>query len=252
MKFALALRLLRVLVHVGEGLITCALLFPLVSGARRDRLVARWSRRLLTICRVELAPHGMPLAHALVAANHVSWLDIFVINAVAPSHFVAKAEIRAWPVLGWLTAQAGTVFIARGSRRALRHTFKGIVDQLEQGARVAFFPEGTTAAQGTLLAFHANLFEAAIDAGVPVQPLALVYLDAAGAPHPGVDFTGAVTFGASLLTILGGPPVQARLQWLAPVAGRDAHRRDLSAATRVAIAGAIAQTIGSAASAHAA
>lgn len=227
--------------HLFEGLATCALVFPLAGAARRMQLVRRWSRRLLGICGVTLAQQGAALEHALVAANHLSWLDIFVINAVAPSRFVAKAEIRAWPALGWLVAQAGTVFIARGSRRDLRATFKGIVGQLEQGARVAFFPEGTTAAQGTLLPFHANLFEAAIDAGVPVQPLALAYLDAEGRPHPGIDFTGDISFAASMIAILKGPPIAARLDWLAPIEtrGANAHRRALSGATEAAIGAAL-------------
>lgn len=244
MKLIVAARLARVFVHVAAGLATCALLFPFVPAVQRERLVGRWSRRLLRICRVQLAETGAPLAHALLAANHVSWLDIFVINALAPAHFVAKAEIRAWPVLGWLTAQAGTVFIARGSRRDLRHTFKGIVDQLERGGRVAFFPEGTTAPQGALLAFHANLFEAAIDAGVAVQPLALAYLDDSGSAHAAVEFTGDMTFAGSMLAILGGPPVQARLCWLAPLDARGAHRRALSAAARVAIDDALGDVLG--------
>ena len=237
------MRLLRVFLHLFEGLATCALLFPLIGAPRRNAVVARWSRRLLAICGVSVSQQGAPLAHALLAANHVSWLDIFVINAMAPSHFVAKAEIRAWPAMGWLAQRAGTVFIARGSRRDLRHIFKGIVDELKQGQRVAFFPEGTTAAQGELLPFHANLFEAAIDAAVPLQPLALAYLDAGGAVHPAVDFTGETSFASSMMTILNGPPVLARLTWLAPLAGRDAHRRELSAATHDAISAALQQVL---------
>jgi 1-acyl-sn-glycerol-3-phosphate acyltransferase len=116
--------------------------FPWAGDALRERLIRRWSARLLGICRVRLerVAGEDSLAHALIVANHISWLDIFVINAVHPCRFVAKSEIRDWPVLGWLVAQAGTVFIARGSRRDLRHTFKGIVASLHEGERVAFFP----------------------------------------------------------------------------------------------------------------
>lgn len=221
--------------HLAEGLALCALVFPLAGPDRRAAVVAYWSRRLLHICGVRVSQHGAPLAHALVAANHVSWLDIFVINSLAPSHFVAKAEIRAWPAMGWLAAKAGTVFIARGSRRDLRHTFKGIVEELRQGQRVAFFPEGTTAAQGALLPFHANLFEAGIDAEVALQPLALAYLDDGGHAHAGVDFTGEISFATSMMTILAGPPVHACVTWLAPLAAEGAHRRELSVATAAAI-----------------
>jgi 1-acyl-sn-glycerol-3-phosphate acyltransferase len=142
-------------------------------------------------------------------------------------------------VLGWLVERAGTVFIARGNRRDLRHIFKGMVEVLQQGQRVAFFPEGTTSLQGQLLPFHANLFEAAIDAKVAVQPLALEYVDAAGAYHPSVDYVGNTTFVRSFLAILSGPPVRARLACLAPIEAAGGQRRELAQSAREAIAGAL-------------
>ena len=245
MKIRLAWRLARLVLHLVQGLLTCALVFPWAGVSLRERLVRRWSARLLAICRVrvEHLPGAQssvpPLAHALIVSNHISWLDIFLINSLHPCRFVAKAEIRAWPVVGWLVAQAGTVFIARGNRRDLRHIFKGLVDALGQGQRVAFFPEGTTASQGQLLPFHANLFEAAIDARVPVQPYALAYVDARGGWHPAVDYTGETTFVDSMLRILQGEPVVARLGCLTPIASEGAHRRELSAQARAAIAQAL-------------
>jgi 1-acyl-sn-glycerol-3-phosphate acyltransferase len=244
LKIKLAWRLARLVLHLVQGLATCALVFPWAGDSLRERLIQRWSARLLGICRVRLerVPGEDSLAHALIVANHISWLDIFVINAVHPCRFVAKAEIRAWPVVGWLVAQAGTVFIARGNRRDLRHIFKGLVEALGQRRRVAFFPEGTTASQGTVLPFHANLFEAAIDAAVPVQPVALAYVDGAGAWHPSVDYTGETTFVDSIVRILGGEPVVARLACLEPIAAAGAHRRELAQAAHDAIAGALGQT----------
>ncbi|RYE92968.1 MAG: 1-acyl-sn-glycerol-3-phosphate acyltransferase, partial [Oxalobacteraceae bacterium] len=200
MTIQLGWRLARLVFHLLRGLATCALVFPWAGARLRERLVRGWSARLLAICRVrvEHMAGAAPLTHALIVSNHISWLDIFVINALHPCRFVAKAEIRAWPVLGWLVAQAGTVFIARGNRRDLRHIFKGLVDALGQGQRVAFFPEGTTASQGQLLPFHANLLEAAIDARVPVQPYALAYVDVHGGWHAAVDYTGETTFVDSI------------------------------------------------------
>jgi len=238
----LAWRLARLVLHLLAGLATCALVFPWAGMALRERLVRRWSARLLGICRVRVERARGPAAldHALVVANHISWLDIFVINATLPCRFVAKAEIRAWPVLGWLVAQAGTVFIARGNRRELRHIFKGLVDALDQRQRVAFFPEGTTASQGQLLPFHANLFEAAIDAAVPVQPCALSYLDVRGGWHAAVDYTGDTSFVDSILRVLGGEPIVARLASLAPIpAGQGTHRRELAQAAHDAIQAAL-------------
>jgi 1-acyl-sn-glycerol-3-phosphate acyltransferase len=241
-RLRLTWRLARVTVHLLAGLATCALVFPWAGRRLRDAATRRWSRKLLAICnvRVEAAPGVPALEHALLVANHISWLDIFVINSLHPCRFVAKAEIRAWPVLGWLAAAAGTVFIARGNRRELRHIFKGIVGVLAEGERVAFFPEGTVAQQGSVLPFHANLFEAAIDARVPLQPCALAYLDEAGAWHRGVDYTGDVSFVDSIVTILQGAPVRARLACLAPLQGADAHRRELAQAAHDAIQAALA------------
>jgi len=242
-RLRLAWRLARVTVHLLAGLATCAFVFPWAGRPLRDAATRRWSRRLLAICNVSVeAASGAPaLEHALLVANHISWLDIFVINSLYPCRFVAKAEIRSWPVLGWLAAGAGTVFIARGNRRELRHIFKGIVEVLQRGERVGLFPEGTVAWQGSVLPFHANLFEAAIDAPVAVQPCALAYLDAAGNWHRGVDYTGDVSFVDSLMTILKGAPVRARLACLAPLQGAGAHRRELAQAAHDAIQVALAQ-----------
>ena len=232
MNIRLAWRLARILLHLVEGLAKCALLFPWTSAATRHRLTLNWSRRLLGICGVKVRrlPGAPALGQALVVANHVSWLDIFVIDALHPSRFVAKSEIRSWPVAGWLAAMAGTVFIARGNRRDLRHIFKGLVASLQEGERVAFFPEGTTAAPGTVLPFHANLFEAAIDAKVPVQPYALQYLDAQGEFHPAVDYTGDTTFVDSVLKILRADGIEASLTCLEPIGTEGAHRRELAQA----------------------
>ncbi len=239
MKLSTIFRLVRVLLHVFKGMAICATVFPWIGWDRRNAHIRRWSTRLLGLCNVtvSLAPGSAPvLACSMVVANHVSWLDIFVVHSLYPSHFVAKAEIRSWPLAGWLAEKAGTVFIARGNRRDLRHIFKGLVTSLEQGERVAFFPEGTTAAQGNLLPFHANLFEAAIDAKVPVQPFALMYEDASGGSHPSVDFIGETSFAESIVLILNGPPVKAQLAILPPLDTSGAHRRELAEASHKAIA----------------
>ncbi|MRX09956.1 1-acylglycerol-3-phosphate O-acyltransferase [Pseudoduganella sp. FT25W] len=245
MKLSTIFRLVRVLLHVFKGMAICATVFPWIGQEQRNAHIRRWSTRLLGMCNVtvEQAAGSAPvLERSMVVANHVSWLDIFVVHSLYPSHFVAKAEIRSWPLAGWLAQKAGTVFISRGNRRDLRHIFKGLVTTLEQGERVAFFPEGTTSAQGNLLPFHANLFEAAIDAKVPVQPFALMYEDASGGRHPSVDFIGETSFAESIVLILNGPPVKARLAILPPVDTTGAHRRDLAEVTHQAVAAALGVT----------
>ena len=239
----IAFGLVRVLLHLLVGLWSCALVFPLTDAVGRAWRIQHWSLKLLAICGVTVdIRHAMPGAmpmRALIVANHVSWLDIFVINALHPSRFVAKSDIRSWPVLGWLSAQAGTIFIARGRVRDVRRIFENLVHSLRDGEHVAFFPEGTTAAQGTLLPFHANLFEAAIDAGVPIQPLALRYLNAEAQLAHEADFIGDTTFAGSMLTILKSGRLRAELIVLPPIDSTGAHRRELAAAAQAVIGAAL-------------
>jgi 1-acyl-sn-glycerol-3-phosphate acyltransferase len=238
------LRLIRVVLHLLRGLITSALVFPLTDAAGRQARVQRWSARLVALCGVQIEivhEHGaQPAPRALIVANHISWLDIFVINTLHPCRFVAKADIRDWPLVGWLCARAGTIFIARGRLREVRRIYQGLVDSLQAGEHVAFFPEGTTAAQGKLLPFHSNLFEAAIEARVPVQPYALRYVDAQGRLHPAAEFIGEMGFVDSMLTVLRASGMKAQLHLLPPVAvAEQAHRRELAEAASTAIAAAL-------------
>jgi 1-acyl-sn-glycerol-3-phosphate acyltransferase len=244
-----AFRLLRVALHLFQGLATCALIFPLIGIADRQAHIKRWSVKLLALCdvRIQLShQHGaQSAARALIVANHVSWLDIFVINALHPCRFVAKSDIRDWPLIGWLCEKAGTIFISRGKLRDVRRIYQGLVASLHAGEHVAFFPEGTTAAQGTLLPFHANLFEAAIEAEVPIQPYAVRYVDQHGQLHPAADFIGDMTFAQSLMTILKAPGMTAQLMLL-PVIDTSAasHRRELADAAYTAIALALDESVG--------
>ena len=155
-----------------------------------------------------------------------------------PCRFVAKSDIRDWPLIGWLCDKAGTIFISRGRLRDVRRIYQGLVASLHSGERVAFFPEGTTAAQGGILPFHANLFEAAIEAKVPVQPYAIRYHDDEGRLHHAVNFTGEMRFAQSMLTVLGGGPITAKLILLPPIdTAHRPHRRELADAAHAAIGG---------------
>jgi 1-acyl-sn-glycerol-3-phosphate acyltransferase len=239
----ITLHLLRVILHLLQGMATCAFVFPLAGPAMRERRIRNWSRRLLAICGVRLVVKGaLSDSPALIVCNHVSWLDIFAVNACRPCRFVAKSDIRDWPLIGWLCDRAGTIFIARGRQRDVRRIFQGLVASIHAGERVAFFPEGTVSLQGTVLPFHANLFEAAIDAKVPAQPYALRYLDRSGRPHPAVEYVGDTTFVQSMLTILRHRDITAELLILPAISTTGAHRRELAAAAHDAIAGALGVT----------
>ncbi|CAN5897518.1 lysophospholipid acyltransferase family protein [soil metagenome] len=236
----LAWHFVRVMLHLWAGLLICAVIFPISKVATHERLIRWWSKKMLLICGVELTisdqRHGATEEQVLIVSNHVSWLDIFVLNSLQPCYFVAKSDIRSWPMIGWLSEKAGTIFLARGKQREVRRIYEGLVHQIQAGKRIAFFPEGTTAAQGTILPFHANLFEAAIEAKVPVQPFSIRYLDSQGALNPAADFIGDMTFVESISVILKSGKIIAELSQLPTISTDGAHRRETAQAARLAVA----------------
>lgn len=240
-RILVGLGLARLAVHLVVGLLKVALLFPFMSAQGRDRRVQRWSRQLVRICGVKMrfdhALQAQAASPALIICNHISWLDIFVINTLHPCRFVAKSDIRSWPLIGWLCEHTGTIFIARGKARDVRRIYEGLVKSIHDGERVAFFPEGTTAPQGTVLPFHANLFEAAIEAEVPVQPYAIRYVDADGSLHSSADFIGEMSFVDSVIAIMKSGGMTAELVRLPAIGTEGAHRRELAKGAHDAISG---------------
>ena len=159
------------------GLLAVGVIYPFVGMRQRAAMNRMWSRVLLRIFDVRMTVAGAPITRqaVLYVANHVSWIDIFVMNAQRPTAFIAKSEIRDWPVIGWLVAGAGTLFIERGQRRAIPVVSAAMQARLERGEAVGLYPEGTTSDGVSLLPFRASLFEPAHQAGVTIQPVALVY-----------------------------------------------------------------------------
>ncbi|MCR8914902.1 1-acyl-sn-glycerol-3-phosphate acyltransferase [Marinobacter panjinensis] len=142
----------------------------------------------------------------LYVSNHISWSDIPVLGGMVPLRFLSKAEVGRWPVIGWLAAQAGTLFIQRGSGMA-GQTRREIADTLIRGQSVLVFPEGTTTAGMTVLPFHSRLLHAAADAGVDIQPVSIGYLRS-GRPDHLAPFIGDDEFQHHLVRMLRQPAVE--------------------------------------------
>jgi len=172
----------------------------------------------------------------LVVANHVSWLDIFVINALAPVAFVAKEEVRRWPLIGWLCAHTETIFLERGSRAAAQRTCATMTERLRSGIHVAVFPEGTTSGGDRVLPFHAALFQSAIDASALVIPVVLRYADRYGNPSRAPVYDGDITLWQCLRAIARADGLTADLRVLEAVDAAAAERRALATHSRAAIA----------------
>ena len=232
------------------GLATVFAAFPLLRDRGRERCIAVWSRWLMRACGVQVRERVEPGAHALSAlrgrhgrgegrlllANHVSWLDIFAIDSLSPASFVAKAEIASWPLAGTLVGRAGTVFVERGRRHAVHGVMRQLSGRLEGGARAAVFPEGTTSDGRRLLPFHGNLIQAAVNAGSPIVPVGLRYVDPDGEPSHAVAFVGDTTFLASLWRITGHPKLIVEVHVLRAIEPRDGlARQELARAARAAI-----------------
>ncbi|MCY0856229.1 lysophospholipid acyltransferase family protein [Cupriavidus sp. D39] len=235
------LRKTALILHLLRGLVTCAVLFPWLGVESRQWHIRRWSRRLLWICGVTLEVQGLQpgqaMPHgAMVVSNHISWLDIYVINSWHPVRFVAKSEIRDWPVIGWLCGQTGTIFIERARKRDAHRVLHAITDVMLQGDLVCVFPEGTTTDGSSVLPFHANLMQAPISGGLPVQPVGLAYLDAAtGQPVLAPAYIGDLTLLQCLDAILRAPPITARLCFAPALTATSASRRDLAEAARAVV-----------------
>lgn len=188
--------------------------------------------------REKNAPEKLP-DRCMLVLNHISWLDIFVINARSPATFIAKSEIRSWPVVGWLCTLVGTLYIARGKPHATRQASRAIVAELERGVLIAIFPEGTTTFGRSLEPFHATLYQPALDAAATLQPIALRYLDAAGRHTDAAGYVGETSFLETVWTILSTRHIVAELNLLAPVSVRHQTRRSLAEKTEAAIAAAL-------------
>ncbi|MET8942826.1 lysophospholipid acyltransferase family protein [Streptomyces sp. NPDC004542] len=198
--------------------VTALLLAGIVLSPLGGRIPADWVRRWCRAVvraagvRVHVTGGAPPTGGLLLVANHISWLDIPLLAAVRPARMLAKAEIRRWPVAGALVAGGGALFIERDRLRALPDTVARIARALRGGAAVAAFPEGSTwcgRAQGD---FHRAVFQAALDAGVPVQPVRLRYRAARGAASTVPAFVGEDTLTASVWRVLSARGLVAEVE----------------------------------------
>lgn len=221
--------------HILAGFAKLATVFPRATAARRDQLVRAWGHKVLRIFAVSLTvekPHDFdPQAgRRMLIGNHISWIDIYVLQAVTAARFVAKAELADWPVLGRLMVQSGTVFIERGKRSDTLRTNQTIRTRLDQGAIIGVFPEGTTTDGRDVLKFHGNLLQAAIDGGAEIAPFCLRYTDAGGHYTDATAYIGDLSFWDSIKLMLREKKLHCELTFFAPLIQDGRNRRELAAA----------------------
>lgn len=233
-----AWRLLRAVVHVLHGMLVMTR-FPRLSAAGRHQRIRWWSAGLLHAVGIAVKVTGTaPRPGAtLVVANHVSWIDIAAIHAAAPhARFVSKADVLAWPLLGWLIRNAGTLFIERERKRDAVRVVHAMAQAMQAGDTVAVFPEGTTGAGPELLPFHANLLQAAIATATPVQPIVLRFADAAQAYSPAALYIGDTTLLQSVWRVVNARGLTAHVHVMPPIATAHTERRALAVHLREVMA----------------
>lgn len=219
------------------GLLSVAALFPLLGDARRQGLRQRWSRALVAALGLRLETEGAPPSPgALIVANHISWVDVFAINAISPAAFISKAEVRDWPLIGWLAARNDTVFLRRGSRGHARVINDEIVRQMSEGKPVALFPEGTTTDGSHLLHFHGALLQPAIEARATVAPIAIRYLARDGSPSIAAAYVGELSLLDCIRNIVAARGLRVRLACLPALRDELGTRKELNARLHAAIA----------------
>jgi 1-acyl-sn-glycerol-3-phosphate acyltransferase len=239
------LTIFRRALRVSEHLLTGAIIALALAAGRQlgwrpgwlPAVVRWWHGRLCRALELRVRVTGDLAERALLVANHISWLDIPLLGAQGEIGFLSKAEVRDWPLIGWMAETAGTLFIARGAHQA-GELVQQIADQIQGSGRLAIFPEGTTTDGTSVKRFHPRLFAAAGQQGVWIQPVALRY-GRNEAPDPVAPFVGDDDLVSHLLRLLRHPGLEIQLALLAPFQAGDLDRRRVAERCRALIADAL-------------
>jgi len=231
-------RLSRCVGHGLHGLALVVVSFPRLDRTQRHLRIQWWARKLLDVMGLDLRVQGdLAGGGTLLVANHVSWLDISALHAVAPhARFVSKSDVRQWPLLSRLAHAADTLYLERERKRDALRVVHLIAQALSEGQTVAVFPEGTTSDGRSLLPFHANLLQAAIASGRPVQPVALRFSDASEPISEAVEYVGETTLAQSLWRVACSEGLVVWVSLLPPRPSHAQDRRELAHALRGDIA----------------
>lgn len=206
------------------------------AGNRQaDRYAVSLANRLLWLFGIRVNVHGQPASGAvLMAANHISWLDILSLHSACAMGFVAKAEIENWPVFGYIAVTGGSIFHRRGSHDSATGVISLMAERLRQGRAVTIFPEGGIEAGASIRVFHARMFKAAVDVGCPVQPVMLRYVRA-GQIDEAVSFRANENMAVNLCRQLARPKTVAEVRFLPVMDATGQPRRVLADGARSAV-----------------
>jgi 1-acyl-sn-glycerol-3-phosphate acyltransferase len=215
------IRLVLLIVLLIAGLFLTGFIFPMLSISKREAIIKSWSKLLIGVLGVKVNIEGEPIMQGgvMLVANHVSWIDIFILNSCRTTAFVAKKEIEAWPIVGRLVAQSGTIFVDRSSRSAMRGVSEELNKRYDNGMCTGLFPEGTTTDGFSVKSFFGGLLDAPLKAQVPIQPVAiLLYYKGERSGYP--SFIGDQTLVHNIWILLSNWGIAVTVRYLEPITER--------------------------------
>jgi len=207
-----------------------------VEGSRKaDQGAVRLANRLAWLFGIHVKVTGeVPTGPVLIAANHISWLDIPVLHSACAMGFVGKAEIESWPVFRSIARVGGTIFHQRGNHDSAAGVSEHMAQRLREGRVVAIFPEGGIQAGAPIRVFHARMFRSAVDVGCPVQPVMVRYMRD-GRIDKTVSFRVGESMLMNLCRQLARPKSVADVHFLPLISSIDQPRRALADGARSAV-----------------
>jgi 1-acyl-sn-glycerol-3-phosphate acyltransferase len=188
-----------------------------VNYRLRAAWLGRWSGIFVRLLNIHVNCCGTPPSHGVIAANHLSYLDIVVLGSTQPMIFVSKSEVAGWPGIGALTRCAGTLFINRDKRIDVKDLTKDFGEVISQGQVLTLFPEGTSSDGSTVLVFHSSLFQAPAQSGWPVTAAWIGYTLSDGTAEDEVCYWRDMTFLPHFLNVLSKESIQATVAYGEPL-----------------------------------
>ena len=202
-----------------------------ISPQHRAEWLQRVCTRALRRVGVNVRLEGDVPREGLIVANHLSYADILALSAMMPCAFIAKKEVRSWPIFGWIAARAGTLFVDRERKLDTARVNESVDQALRSGLRVVLFPEGTSSDGSTVLPFRPSLFEPAIASGAAITPAWIGFEASSGSVANDICYWGDMTLVPHLFRMLAIREITAHIRF--GVAMRDLRdRKQAAEATR--------------------
>jgi 1-acyl-sn-glycerol-3-phosphate acyltransferase len=199
-----------------------SMILPLTTTATRTKLIRWWCGHLIAVFNIRVIRSGyIPapdanMRNVMFVANHISWSDIHALNSVMPMKFIAKSEIKGWPIFGYL-AKSNALFIDRAKRHEAANTVKTLTDSLKAGSTVCLFPEGTTTLGNEVKPFKSSLIQAAIQAESTLYPVAIYYPHPNGGSNTKMAYANDISLMESMQNVLSQRAPIVELRFLAPI-----------------------------------